>query len=465
MPSALRPGHRTLRMRLTAWYLLLLGLTLVLFSSYLYVRLEHSLLAQVDSALQLAASQAMVSLDDENGRLAFQNTENSLAVARRLDQAGFAVRLVAPDGTLWDSMGDAQSLPAWVPQGPGYVSVRGGEARWRIYSQPIQAPGGQSIGWLQVAQSLAPVQETLQNLRVQLALGVPLALLVAGWGGLFLANRALRPIDRITRTAQAIEGGEVSRRIDYQGPDDEVGRLATTFDRMLDRLQATIEREKRFSADASHELRTPLTALKGRIDVTLSQPRTTAEYESTLQEMGQEVNRLIRLGTDLLFLVRLDQGRLPRQLSNVELSHLLEAIVEQVHPLAQKKGLALEAEIPIDISIRGDADHLIRLFLNLLDNAVRYTPRGGRVVVQATETDGEVCVSVSDNGPGIAPEHLAHLFERFYRTEAARSRHAGGAGLGLAMAYEIARWHGGILTVRSEPGQGTTFTVRLPARP
>jgi signal transduction histidine kinase len=199
--------------------------------------------------------------------------------------------------------------------------------------------------------------------------------------------------------------------------------------------------------------------------VTLSQPRTTAEYESTLQDMGQEVDRLIRLSTDLLFLVRLDQGRLPWQPSNVELSHLLAAIVEQVHPLAEKKGLALEAEIPAGISIRGDADHLIRLFLNLLDNAVRYTPPAGQVVVQATETDGEVLVSIGDTGPGIAPEHLPHLFERFYRAETARSRHAGGAGLGLAMAYEIARWHGGTLTARSEPGQGTTFTVHLPAQP
>jgi heavy metal sensor kinase len=429
-----------------------------------YFRLEHSLLAQIDSTLQVAVSQALANLDTEDGRLAFQNVEGSLALARRLGQAGLAIRLIAPDGTMWDSFDDFPAVPTWVPQAPGYVSLTGGDTRWRLYSQWVQAADGRIIGWLQAAQSLASMEETLRNLRLQLVLGVPLLLLLAGWGGLFLADRALRPIDRIIRTAQTINSSDLSQRIAYQGPADEVGRLATTFDRMLDRLQDAFERERRFAADASHELRTPLTALKGRIGVTLSRRRTNAEYESTLQDLEHEVDRLIRLSTDLLFLVRLDQRRLPWQPGRVEFSHLLQAIVEQVEPLAEKKGLILAAEIPPDISIHGDADHLIRLFLNLLANAVRYTPSGGRVAVLAQDKEGCVQVSVSDTGPGISPEHLPHLFERFYRTEAARSRDDGGAGLGLAIAYEIARWHGGTLEVESAPGHGTTFTVQLPVQ-
>jgi heavy metal sensor kinase len=464
MRSPFGPGRGTLRMRLTAWYLLLLGLALIVFSAYVYFRLEHSLLAQIDSTLQVAVSQALANLDAENGRLAFQDAEGSLALARRLGQAGLAIRIIAPDGTVWDSFDDYPAVPAWVPQASGYVSLTGEETRWRLYSQLVQAPDGRMIGWLQGAQSLASMEETLRNLRLQLVLGVPLLLFVAGWGGLFLADRALRPIDRIIRTAQTINSSDLSQRIAYQGPADEVGRLATTFDRMLDRLQDAFERERRFAADASHELRTPLTALKGRIGVTLSRRRTNAEYESTLQDLEHEVDRLIRLSTDLLFLVRLDQRRLPWQPARVEFSHLLQAIVEQVEPLAEKKGLTLTAEIPPDISIHGDADHLIRLFLNLLANAVRYTPPGGRVAVLAQDKEGCVRVSVSDTGPGISPEHLPHLFERFYRTEAARSRDDGGAGLGLAIAYEIARWHGGTLEVESAPGHGTTFTVQLPVQ-
>jgi heavy metal sensor kinase len=437
-------------------------LALILFSAYVYFRLEHSLLAQMDSTLQVAASQALANLDAEDGRPAFQDRDGSLAVAGGPGQAGVAVRLIAPDGKVWDGFGGYGAVPAWVPQDPGYVSLEGGEVRWRLYSQLVEAPDGRIIGWLQAAQSLASLEQTLRDLRLQLLLGVPLLLFVAGWGGLFLADRALRPIDRIIRTAQTIDSSDLSQRIGYRGPADEVGRMATTFDRMLDRLQAAFERERRFAADASHELRTPLTALKGRIGVTLRRRRTNAEYESALQDLEHEVDRLIRLSTDLLFLVRLDQRRLPWEPGRVELSHLLQAIVEQVEPLAESKGLILTAEIPADISIRGDADHLIRLFLNLLANSVRYTPRGGRVSVLAQEEVGRVRVSISDSGPGIAPEHLPHLFERFYRTESARSRHDGGAGLGLAIAYEIARWHGGTLEVESARGQGTTFIVQLP---
>jgi len=459
------PGQLTLRVRLTAWYMLLMALTLILFSGYLYFRLERSLLAQVDTTLQVTASQALTNLDEENGRLAFQNTEASRLATARLSQSGFAVRLIAPDGMVWDGFGGYQEVPLWVPDAAGYRTVGTGEARWRVYSQPIQTPDGQSVVWLQVAQSITPVEDTVENLRTQILLGLPLILMLAGLGGYFLADRALRPIDRITRTAQAISASQLDQRIGYTGPQDEVGRLATTFDNMLDRLQKAFERERRFTADASHELRTPLTALKGRIGVTLSQPRTPAEYENALRDLEQEVDRLIRLSTDLLFLARLDQRRLPWQPQALDLSDLLGAVVEQMRPLAEDNGLVLTEEVPPDLSILGDPDHLIRLFVNLLDNAIKYTPPGGQVVLRAGKERTGVWVAISDTGPGIPPEHLPHLFERFYRVEESRSRHSGGAGLGLAIAYEIARWHGGTIEVQSEPGHGATFTVHLPSPP
>lgn len=454
-----------LRVRLTAWYMLLMALTLLVFSLYLYFRLESSLLAQVDAALQAAASQALVGLDEENGRLAFQTTEVSQLVAGRPVRAGFAVRLIAPDGTVWDSLGDSAQVPLWVPTTTGYSTLGTGEARWRVFSQPIPVPGGQSIAWLQVAQSLAPMEDAVESLRTQILWGLPLTLVLGGLGGYWLADRALRPIDRITRTAQAISAGHLSQRIGYTGPQDEVGRLAATFDRMLDRLQAAFERERRFTADVAHELRTPLTALKGRLDVVLGQPRTAAEYEDALRDLEGEVNRLIRLSADLLLLARLDQRRLPWQPQMLDLSELLLTVAEQVRPLADVQGLTFVEEVPPGLFIVGDPDHLIRLFLNLLDNAVKYSPSGGRVTLRARREGAGVWVAVSDTGPGIPPEHLPHVFERFYRVEEARSRESGGAGLGLAIAWEIARWHGGTIEVASEMGRGTTFTVRLPARP
>jgi signal transduction histidine kinase len=320
-------------------------------------------------------------------------------------------------------------------------------------------------------------------------LGLPLALLLAGVGGYLLASRALQPVDGITQTAQAISASDLDQRIYYQGPADEIGRLASTFDNMLDRLQAAFVRERRFTGDAAHELRTPLAALKGRIGVTLSQPRQAEAYAETLQDMEVQVDRLIRLSNDLLLMARLDQGQLRPQLDTIIFSDFLGAVVDQVRPLLEAKSINLTTTIPPDLTLEGDLDLLIRLHLNLLDNAVKYTPPGGRVAVEAEGREKGVTISISDNGPGIQPEHLPYLFDRFYRVESDRSRAGqqpvlggsvpgsspkrreggqgggstiGGDGLGLAIAYEIVRAHGGELSVQSEVGQGTTLVVNLP---
>jgi len=466
MSNANQPGslHIPLRVRLTLWYVLLMGLTFALFGSYLYVQLQRSLIAQVDTALQATASQALMNVGNEDGHPVFQDIGDMPATMRRLSQSSFAVRVLAPDGVVWDGLGDYAAVPVWLPTHAGYATQSGQETDWRIYSREIRTQDGRVMGWLQAAQSLATVQEALENLRVQLLLGLPLVLFLAGVGGFFLANRALRPIDDITRTARAIGASDLARRLDYQGPLDEVGRLANTFDRMLDRLQRAFVRERHFTADAAHELRTPLTVLKGHIGVTLGRPRSPADYEHTLRDLEREVDRLIRLSTDLLFLSRLDQGRLPWQPEVLDLGELLTAVVEQVQPLAKEKGLVLTTTIASDLSVEGDADQLIRLFLNLLDNAIKYTPAGGQITVQAQCDRTGIDIAVHDTGPGIPPQDIPHLFERFYRVDADRSRKTGGAGLGLAIAYEIARWHNGTLNAQSEPGQGTTFTVRLPVR-
>jgi len=456
---------RALRERLTAWYVLLVGLTLLLFSGYLYVQLEHNLLAQADNALQVAASQSLANLDDESSPPAFLKTESYQDTALHLSQAGFAVRLIAPNGQFWDGFGAYGEVPTWKPTASGYATLTKNNIHWRVYSQRIKMPDGRLIVWLQVARSLSSVYEASESLRTQILLGLPLVLLFTGVGGMFLAERALRPIDRITRTAQTISASDLSQRIGYRGPADEVGRLATTLDRMLERLQAGFNRERRFAADASHELRTPLTVIKGRIGVTLSRPRTRTEYESTLQDLEQQVDRLIRLSNGLLFFARLEQRRLRWQRSTLDLSDLLGAIVEQVQPLAEVKNITLNEDIPSGLFISGDLDHLTSLFLNLLDNAIKYTLDSGQITVWAEHKNGSVRVAVSDTGPGIPAEHLPQIFERFYRVEAARDRSTGGAGLGLAIAHEIVRLHQGTLEAQSELNRGTTVIVHLPIQP
>lgn len=454
----------TLRARLTLWYILLLGITLFAFSFYLYFRLENSLLEQVDTSLQVAASQAFNNLNESGDSPAFANTDHSQTMERRLGQAGVAVRLISRDGTLLDGLGSYRDLPDFLPLENGFRTLEANdeETTWRIYSQFIQDEG-QTIGWLQSAQRLNLVTGASDSLLQQMLIGLPLILVLTGVGGLFLADRALRPIDLITRSAQAISASDLSQRINYQGPKDEVGRLAQTFDRMLERLQKSFERERRFTGDAAHELRTPLTAIKGRMEVTLNTQRTPADYIETLTDIEQEINRLIRLTSDLLYLARLDEGQLRLQGSAEDISDLLAAIVEQIQPAADGKGIRIITDIAPALLIYADTDHLIRLFLNLFDNAVKYTPSNGQITITAKRAADVVLVKIADTGSGIRAEDLPHLFERFYRVEADRSRKTGGVGLGLAIAHEIASWHGGSIQVKSEWGRGTTFTISLPS--
>jgi len=455
------PLQMPMRLRLTLWYVLLMAITFTAFGVFLFARFQSSLMDTLDASLQVTVSQTVSSFDPEEdlaetGRLAFEKTGAN-------PTAGFTMRLVSAEGVVWDTYGNSPAV--WGRTDSGYTTQKGVEAgadEWRVLTQPILAKDGTVLGWMQAAQSLEAVTEILQDFGDQLLLGMPLVLLLAGLGGYFLANRALRPIQHIATTAQEITAHDLSRRLEYRGPADEIGQLARTFDGMLERLQEAFRRERRFTGDAAHELRTPLTVLKGQIEVTLSRPRKREEYANKLQELGTQVDRLIRLSNALLFLSRSDQNQLAWEPAPLNLGELLPVIVEQIQPLAQERGLALEANIPTDLPTYGDTDHLTRLFLNLLDNAVKYTPPGGQITIGATRDPARTGIVIHNTGPGLAPEHLPSLFDRFYRADSDRSSETGGTGLGLAIAREIVRLHGGEIGVASMPGEGVKFTVHLP---
>ncbi|MDA0769375.1 MAG: ATP-binding protein [Chloroflexi bacterium] len=392
-----------------------------------------------------------------------QDIDTDLVSDDLLDTDEFIFRIVDGNGFIHHGMGDYWAVDFPIPDVQGFLDLAtANSGHWRVHNLPLTSEQGGTLGWLQTAASMEGIDDALESLRTQLYLAVPLAIGLAGLGGFFLADRGLRPIGRITRIAQSITGSAMNRRIDFKGPEDEVGRLATTFDSMLDRLESAFEREKRFIADASHELRTPLTALKGKLDVTLGSHRTPDEYRRTMQDMNGEVDRLIRVSNELLYLARLEQGHLSWQPTEISLKHLLASINDQLGPLAESKSVTLVEDIPSEMRITGDPDHLIRLFLNIMDNAVKFSPPGAVVSVHAEQRDGKVDVSVTDEGPGISSEHLAHILERFYRVDKARSREEGGTGLGLAIASEIAQRHGGSIDAQSNVGVGTTVTVTLP---
>src|SRR5688572_14227416 len=465
MIDALKYGI-PIRVRLTLWYVFLLAVTFIIFSVYLIFRFQDSLVTAVDNSLQITVSHTIVSFDqedvDERDRLTISRSEPPQGL-----NPNFVMRLISSQNEVWDTSGNLQDISLWGPTEAGYSTQTEREtgAEWRVFSQPVLTSDGQTVAWVQAAQSLEPVKDALKGLRVQLFLGIPFVLLFAGLGGYFLANRALRPIRQITQTAQEITAQDLSRRLAYRGARDEIGSLATTFDQMLGRLQSSFARERQFTGDAAHELRTPLTVLKGQIEVALNRRRSSAAYEKTLQELSAQVERLIRLSNGLLFLSRSDQQELSFEPVYFDLREWLEILVEQLEPLAHEKGLKISLNVPADLSVYGDSDHLIRLFLNIFENALKYTPVDGQIAITALKAPDEIQVLIHNTGPGISQEHLPHLFERFYRVEADRSSQTGGSGLGLAIAHEIVLLHRGEIDVQSEPSQGVTVTVHLPNRP
>jgi heavy metal sensor kinase len=446
----------SLRLRVVTAFVILLSITLAAAGMQVYVSTKHRLVEEIDLDLSLAAHQALLHLGQEGGRYVFLGGQvQSLAYPGEKDMK---ISVLSMDGVQWDHAG--ADLPVLLPLTNEAFTTPISEQDWRALAQPILGTDGLAAGWVQVARSLRPVDDALAALAAQLYIILPLAVLLAAIASYFLAGRALRPLTRIAHTAGEIGPSTLGKRIGYRGPRDEVGTMATAFDAMLDRVQAAFERERRFSADASHELRTPLAAIKSGVGVSLSRRRTAEEHKATLETLDAQVDQLIRLCDDLLVLAR---GGRPRSSDSeiVDLTALLELAIEQFEPLAQERFVSIRTRIRGPLVVPGFPDDLIRLFLNLLANAVKYTPPGGLATVDARKQHGRVHVTISDTGPGIAREHLPHLFEPFYRVDPARSRAESGTGLGLAIAHEIAGAHGGSIHVHSVLGEGTTFEVTL----
>jgi heavy metal sensor kinase len=458
---------RSIRLRLTLWYILLLAVILAAFSAGIYLTLRHNLYANLDDAVRNRATVLLDVMQYENGRptLAGRVASNDPNQGESFVRVFDASRQVT-----FDNSAAAGSLPvdgtAIERALAGKTSSRSvtlGSDGFRVRAVPVEL-GGQVVGVLEIGQPQTDVSDTLQTLLLILAAAYPATLIVAGFGGVFLAGRALSPIDGLTRLARRISAEDLGQRLDLQLPNDEVGRLARTFDDMIARLDNAFRRQRQFTADASHELRTPLAAIKGQVEVTLSKERSAGGYREVLQAVNEEVDRLIRLVVSLLTLARADAGQIPLALEPVDLAELVAGAVEQVRPLASQRGVELSVASGPEVTLQADEDLLLQLLLNLLDNAVKYTQSGGRVTLAWDIRGGQVELSVHDTGPGIPSEHLPHVFERFYRVDEARSRDAGGVGLGLSICRWIAEVHGGSISVESEAGKGSAFAVRLPIK-
>src|SRR5438128_783192 len=315
-------------------------------------------------------------------------------------------------------------------------------------------PGGRAGGQ---RHRLGGIGRHLETLLVL----IPLGLTLAAAGGAVIARSVLRPVDTMSRTARRISGEDLHERLPRRETGDELDHLAETLNAMLARLEATFAQMRRFTADAAHELRTPLTALKGTIEVALRTERSGEEYRRVLASSLEDVERLVRLAEDLLLLSRLS---VPASASRerVELEPLLDEIADIAGRVADERGVVVGVKERAPAAVMGDAIALRRAVMKLVENAVKYTPRGGRAELALRVADGWAEIAVSDTGVGMDPADLERIFEPFVRLDAARTRDTAGAGLGLPIARSIVTAHGGTLGAESTPGAGSTFTIRLP---
>ncbi|MGI8855137.1 MAG: sensor histidine kinase [Thermomicrobiales bacterium] len=451
---------RSLRLRLTLWYVALLAIILLTFSGILAVRLNISLRDSLDDTLRNRADFIAGAVTRDNGVL---RLDGALIPSDRNQGEQFVRLCDATCSPVSDTV-----APNAIPSLPGDVaaarqgattihSVTTGEIHLRVLTQPLPSGAG---GVLQIGLSEDDIRETLRTLLLILATLTPAMLLIASGGGLFLAGRALAPVDRITRAAQAIEATGLHERLPEPPTGDEIGRLAQTLNALIARLEAAFARQRQFTADASHELRTPLTIMGGEVDVTLRHDRTTEEYRETLAGVRDEVTHMQVLVADLLLLAR-DDTTPPLPPTVIDLAGVASAVTEQLRPLAATRGQTIALHTT-PAPVRGDADDLARLARNILENAIRYTPRQGAITVTVRRDGAMAAMAVADSGPGIAAAALPHLFDRFYRADPGRNRAAGGTGLGLAIAQAIAHRHGGAISVTSAAGEGSTFTLMLP---
>ena len=314
---------------------------------------------------------------------------------------------------------------------------------------------------LAVGQPTKHIEDALNELLRMFFVAFPLTLIVAGVGGVFLARRALKPVDQMAQTAREIEETDLSQRIAVNARD-ELGRLASTLNQMMERLERAFKRQREFTGDASHELRTPLSVIQAESTLALQRERRPEEYQRSLEAISDEATHMSQIIEQMLVLARGDSGTGQVSFGKVELNGLLKKVGEDMAILSQEKGLRWTLRLNGPLTIEGDLDLLRRLFLNLADNAVRYTPHGGEVSIVAEAVDATALVSFSDSGIGIATDHIPYIFERFYRVDKARSRSDGGSGLGLAICKQIVELHGGQIDVHSREDKGSTFTVRLP---
>lgn len=457
-------GNRlSIRLRLTIWYGGVLAAVLSAFGAVVYFTMRHQMLGRIDQGLSEEMSDVLSEVERAESRADMLHW-----LDRRFGKhQGFDFQITATDGSrvfINERLGQQKMpIPAKSNMDQNvFESHQQKEGpRWRIMTRKVKGPEAQLV--VQIARSLEYFDHEASELLLALLVTGPFVLLIALSGGYFLAGRALTPLERMTEAANRVGARQLEQRLEVVNPNDELGRLAATLNAMLDRLETSFREMQRFTADASHELRTPISVIRTEAEVALNQPVSNEDKQNLLSNILEECQRLTWITDQLLTLSREDAGIVQLHHGPVDLANLVAGVVETMQPLADAKKVVLTTVGNGAAVVSGDADRLRHVVYNLLDNAIKYTPEDGRVELAVVRNNDNIQISVRDTGIGIAEDHLPHVFDRFYRVDKARSRAAGGSGLGLSIVESIVSAHHGKVKLDSFPGEGTTCTIQFTA--
>jgi heavy metal sensor kinase len=459
----------SIRFRLISWYAGLLAIIFMTLGLSGYFGLKHYLNQTLINTLKKRAQQIggtlLADINDQNEDYLVEDINRHYApeINDRF------LRITRDDGSLLYASGlpkDGSFDPTHLPilnysVDKPFLREEHTPGGVLIYTAPIQTQNSKRY-LVEVGVSSRDIENLLQGLMISLLLGLPLVMAIAIGGGYLLIRRALSPVYVITRSAEQITLHNISERLPIAKTGDELERLSISLNNMIARLDAAFQHISRFSADASHELRTPLTILHCDLEAIIQKPKLTEEVREAIGSALTETERLAKIIDSLLATARLDAGEACIDKARLDLSDLTFEIVEQMRLLAEDKDVVLTFQANEKISIVGDAARLKQVIVNLLDNAIKYTPAAGSIDVLVAVDNGKAILTVADTGMGIAAESLPHIFERFYRADKARTRQLGGTGLGLSIVKSICLAHGGYVYVQSEEGKGSAFRVELP---
>lgn len=458
---------RSLRFRLVLWYALWLGVVFISAGMLVYFGLRHYLERQLAVA-QIQRAQRIASLVLRNPSTTDRALAEDITTRFAPEASGRFIRVIKPDGTVtYQSSAplDQSFEPAEIPPSarqPGTRKEKLGDGTELVLATVAAGPANAPRFLIETGESLAPALVELRRLLFLLALSFIAVAGMALGGGFLLVRRALRPVEEITRRAELITSRNLSERLPVPTTGDEFEHLSQALNRMITRLDDAFQHNRRFLADASHELRTPLTVLRGELESLVQEKCLAAEYRERLGSTLEEAERLARIVEGLFAIARLDAGEAQAEWARFDLSQLVAATADQMELLAEDKNLKVISAGTRGVWVVGDRARLKQVVVNLLDNAIKYTPGGGEVGLTVAVQNGKAVLEVTDNGMGIPAEALPHVFERFFRVDKARSRALGGAGLGLPIVKSICTAHGGTVEVHSTSEHGSCFRVELP---